>query len=102
MCAQSYLGVPHFHFAIKVNYRTGEGTCSTFIFLDNVLRAVLALFMEDEALPLPSLEEVLICNSSTTAEEVRARISHSSTHNLMGIIYSVHMNMHSLVDSIHL
>ena len=27
--------------------------------------------MEDEALPLPSLEEVLICNPSTTVEEVR-------------------------------
>ena len=40
-------------------------------FLDNVLRTVLALFMEDEALPLPSLEEVLICNPNTTAEEVR-------------------------------
>ena len=37
---------------------------------DNVLRTVLALFMEDEVLPLPTLEEVLICNSTTTAEEV--------------------------------
>jgi hypothetical protein len=44
---------------------------SFFSFLDNVLRTVLALFMEDEALPLPSLEEVLICNPNTTAEEVR-------------------------------
>ena len=43
-----------------------------FIFLDDVLRTVLALFMEDEALPLPTLEEVLICNPNTTAEEVRA------------------------------
>ena len=42
-----------------------------FFFVDNVLRTVLALFMEDEALPLPSLEEVLICNPNTTAEEVR-------------------------------
>lgn len=37
---------------------------------DNVLRTVLALFMEDGELPLPTLEEVLICNSTTTAEEV--------------------------------
>jgi hypothetical protein len=42
-----------------------------FSSLDNVLRTALALFMEDEALPLPSLEEVLICNPNTTAEEVR-------------------------------
>jgi hypothetical protein len=27
--------------------------------------------MEDEALPLPSLEEILICNPNTTTEEVR-------------------------------
>ena len=47
-----------------------------FIFLDNVLRTVLALFMEDESLPLPSLEEVLICNPNTTAEEVRATCVH--------------------------
>ena len=32
--------------------------------------------MADEALPLPSLEEVLICNPSTTAEEVRANCVH--------------------------
>ena len=37
---------------------------------DNVLGTVLALFMEDEVLPLPTLEEVLICNPTTTAEEV--------------------------------
>ena len=46
--------------------------CFFFVFfVDNVLRTVLALFMEDEVLPLPSLEEVLICNPNTTAEEVR-------------------------------
>jgi hypothetical protein len=27
--------------------------------------------MKDEALPLPSLEEILICNPNTTTEEVR-------------------------------
>ena len=48
-------------------------TLHLFSFLDNVLRTVLALFMEDEALPLPSLEEVLICNPNTTAEEVRGK-----------------------------
>ena len=46
-------------------------TVHFFFLVDNVLRTVLALFMEDEALPLPTLEEVLICNPNTTAEEVR-------------------------------
>lgn len=38
--------------------------------LGDVLKTVLTLYMEDEDLPLPTLEEVLICNSSTTAEDV--------------------------------
>ena len=38
--------------------------------LGDILRTVLALYMDDEDLPLPTLEEVLICNSTTTAEEV--------------------------------
>ncbi len=36
-----------------------------------VFKAVLQLYMENMDLPLPSLEEVLLCNSSTTSEEVR-------------------------------
>ena len=38
--------------------------------LGQILRTVLALYMDDEDLPLPTLEEVLICDSTTTAEEV--------------------------------
>ena len=38
--------------------------------IDDVLKTVLSLYMEDEMLPLPTLSEVLICNSSTTTEEV--------------------------------
>ena len=37
---------------------------------ETVLRTVLALYMEDDSLPLPSHEEVLICNSGTNIEEV--------------------------------
>ncbi len=39
-------------------------------FVENVLRTTLSLFMEDEANSLPTLEEVLVCNKHTTAEEV--------------------------------
>ena len=39
--------------------------------IGDILRTVLALYMEDGDVPLPMLEEVLICNSATTAEEVR-------------------------------
>ena len=39
-------------------------------YLGDVLRTVLTLYVENEDLPLPTLEEVLICNQATTAEEV--------------------------------
>lgn len=43
-----------------------------FVFyVDDVIRTILTIYMEDEQLPLPNLEEVLICTSSTTAEEVK-------------------------------
>jgi hypothetical protein len=38
--------------------------------IGDILRTVLALYMDDENLPLPTLEEILFCNSNTTAEEV--------------------------------
>ena len=39
---------------------------------EKVLRTALALYMcgEDVTLPLPTCEEVLICNQTTTTEEV--------------------------------
>lgn len=35
-----------------------------------VLATVLALYMADQSLPLPTFEEVLVCTASTTFEEV--------------------------------
>ena len=40
------------------------------IFLDKVLKTVLSLYMESKDLPMPTYEEVLICNENTTEEEV--------------------------------
>ncbi|XP_064404373.1 E3 ubiquitin-protein ligase RNF213-like isoform X3 [Halichondria panicea] len=37
---------------------------------DNILSSVLALYIEDPTLPLPTLEEVLLCTLCTTVEEV--------------------------------
>ena len=37
---------------------------------DQVMRAALSLYMEDSNLPMPTPEEMLICNQHTTAEEV--------------------------------
>lgn len=37
---------------------------------DQLLRTVLSLYMATEDLPLPTLEEVLFCDSETTSEEV--------------------------------
>ena len=36
-----------------------------------VLKAALSLYMEDDDLPLPTPEEMLICNKFTSAEEVK-------------------------------
>ena len=33
-------------------------------------KALLSLYMADKDLPLPSIEEVLICSETTTTEEV--------------------------------
>ena len=38
---------------------------------EHVLRAALSLYMEDSSLPMPTPEEMLICNQQTTTEEVR-------------------------------
>jgi hypothetical protein len=37
---------------------------------EQVLKAALSLYMEDSDLPMPTLEEILICNQDTTIEEV--------------------------------
>ena len=37
---------------------------------EQVLRAALSLYMEDSDLPMPTPEEMLICNRNTTTEEV--------------------------------
>ena len=44
---------------------------SNYVLSDHVLRTTLSLYMEDHyEHPLPTPEEVLICNSTTNAEEV--------------------------------
>ena len=37
---------------------------------EDVLKTVLSLYLQDDSLPMPTLEEVLICNKYTTLEEV--------------------------------
>ena len=37
---------------------------------EQVLKAALSLYMADTDLPMPTPEEMLICNPHTTAEEV--------------------------------
>ena len=41
-----------------------------FCFTGDVFKAVISLYVADITLPLPSLDEVLICNHKTTVEEV--------------------------------
>ena len=42
------------------------------LFLGDVLKTVLSIYMKDPNLPLPSSAEVCICTATTTAEEVLA------------------------------
>ena len=53
--------------------------CSKPIFYtDDILMTALTLYMENSKdHPLPTPEEVLICTSSTTAEEVFGRLKHN-------------------------
>ena len=37
---------------------------------EQVLQAALSLYLEDKSLPMPTPEEILICNNSTMHEEV--------------------------------
>jgi len=52
------------------------GYFSDLSFPENVLKTALALYMygDSVSLPLPTFEEVLVCNPATTTEEV------SNTH----------------------
>ena len=47
---------------------------------EQVLRAALSLYMEDTNLPMPTPEEMLICNLHTTAEEVRIVLNSELMH----------------------
>ncbi len=49
--------------------------------------------MDDKNLPLPTLEEVLTCDSATTAEEVFRKIDHGGGGGGDGIL--------AMIDSIH-
>ena len=40
------------------------------IIADDIFKATLSVYVDDNQSPLPTLEEVLVCNPSTTAEEV--------------------------------
>ncbi len=60
-----------------------------------ILRAVLSIYMEDPSLPLPTPEEVLVCNPSTTAEEVTL-----ITHELLIIVVPEKRVMSSLALSL--
>ena len=59
-----------FHVWVSIYTCTVYTINDTLLCIVDVLRTVLTLYMEDEDLPLPSLEEVLLCNSTTTAEDV--------------------------------
>ena len=58
--------------SLVMHYDDHAESCMFFCMCaDQVLWTALSLYMEDKTLPVPTFEEVLICNPSTTTEEVR-------------------------------
>ena len=45
-------------------------TVVNVVVADDIFKATLSVYMDNTRSPLPTLEEVLVCNPSTTAEEV--------------------------------
>ena len=45
-----------------------------FTSVDAIFKTVISIYAQDMLSPLPSLEEVLICNQRTTVEEVNIRL----------------------------
>ena len=41
-----------------------------FLSTENVLKTVISIYMEGLSLPFPTLEEVVVCTTETTDEEV--------------------------------
>ena len=46
-----------------------------FLFLDHVILTALTIYANDEKKPLPTQEEVLVCNEETTAEQVMSQVT---------------------------
>ena len=59
---------------VKKTFYISIYTFDTDIHADLVLTCAMMLYAEDKEMPLPTQEEVLICTSQTTAEEVHIRV----------------------------
>ena len=51
-----------------------SGFFHTYMSKVQMLKATLSVYMEDQGLPLPTCEEVLVCNESTSEEEVNSQV----------------------------
>ena len=71
MCTSNTFVAPFLYCYFSVTYCS---ISSSFIIenpiTDDILATVLSLYMQDTSPSLPSSEEVVICSSDTTAEEV--------------------------------
>ena len=69
-----------------------------FLSTDDLLRTVLSLYMPAENLPLPTLEEVLFCDSKTTSEEVRCQYISMKLVHEQGSMFVVVKGFRSVAD----
>ena len=57
--------------------------------LEYVIPTTLTMYASDEKKPLPTQEEVLVCNEETTAEQVNRQIIYNIIHFLLLFIIQV-------------
>ena len=61
----NFLSVPSCKFSSKLS----TYLCYVFI-LGAIFKTVISIYAQEKSAPLPSLEEILVCNQRTTVEEV--------------------------------
>ena len=66
---QIFLVFLHVSFLVMISYLVGYNLYMV-TFIGDVFKTVVSIYAQDKLSPLPSLEEILICNERTTVEEV--------------------------------
>ena len=66
----NFLSIPSSKFLIVISRLPLMVIIYICVFIGSIFKTVISIYAQDMLSPLPSLEEVLICNQRTTVEEV--------------------------------